>query len=163
MVALWSWTIHWSLENQAEDTPQVLSIPTYSTPNSYLIQQNNPFTPPESLGMIIAEPEPITEFQNTWDCQCVNFAKQFSEKLTDTIVPSPFYLWRNYKSYGLEIASGEIGDLIITSENRFLGHIGVVASLTETDIYILDKNRYPCQITNRTLPKNSDLIVGYLR
>ena len=121
--------------------------------------------PPPSLGIIIEpETEPITIYINTSICDCLTFIKQFSEKLIGKSLYYPFYLWENYQNWGLKrLDEPEIGSIIITTENKYYGHAGVVASLSEDMIYVLDKNYKPCKVSYRELPKDDGIIVGFLK
>lgn len=107
--------------------------------------------------------EPIRAYLNTYTCNCVDFIKQFKEQLIGTTIGCPFNLWKYYKAFGLEKSDGQIGDLVITKEHAYWGHIGLIASVSGDIIYVLDKNFKPCRVMYRELDKNSENIVGYLK
>ena len=139
--------------------------PTDITPPSfpYIIQTTNPYTPPDPQALAtMIEPE----LEIDWGyngCSCINYIKLYYVRFTSVSLYSPWHLWNNFETYGLEKTEPEIGALIITKDHPYWWHIGIISSVSEERVKITEKNIVPCEITTRKLDRDSDIIVGYLK
>lgn len=82
------------------------------------------------------------------ECNCVAWAK--------------WYLQRENESWGYPeaIRVKPEGEVVVTREGQF-GHVAVITSKDEKNLYLLEANYKPCEISTRSLDINSPLIRGY--
>lgn len=97
------------------------------------------------------------------DCSCVLFVKRFYLSLQDKRIPSPKYLWQNYKDFNLQKFEKPMPNfLAITKDNLYFWHVGIVLEKTAEEIIILENNFRPCITATRSINIDSNLIVGFL-
>lgn len=89
-------------------------------------------------------------------CSCVTTAKALSGINIGSIGAA-----RNHPTNS---KTPTVGAIVKTTESSWganTGHLGVVTAVSDTAITIKDGNYWGCTLTQRTLPRDSRLIVGY--
>ena len=86
------------------------------------------------------------------ECNCVAWAK--------------WYLGRENESWGIPSnmqnlhSTPKSGDVVATKEGPF-GHIGVILNIEGLNLYIIEANYTPCEVSTRSLSLDDLLIRGY--
>lgn len=102
---------------------------------------------------ITATNSPISVELTRIECNCVKWGKM--------------YLGRENESWGIAGAIKPNSDipwpnhLILLDEGEF-GHLGVIQKVIGNQIYIIEANYIPCEVSTRSIPIDDPRIKGYL-
>lgn len=94
------------------------------------------------------------KIEDTVNCSCVTFARKNSPHQPPVIGFRP----------SLDIQPNQtepkVGGWVLTNEGQY-GHVAIVTSITETEIYVIEKNKVPCEVTSRVISIDNPIIRGY--
>lgn len=85
-------------------------------------------------------------------CSCVTYARYKSGINTGSVGYA--------RNWPINSVTPRPGGVVVTREGR-VGHVGVVTSVNDNSINIIEANYVRCRLTERTLPLNSSVIRGY--
>lgn len=97
-------------------------------------------------------------------CQCTQWALHNRPDLQKRRMGNGGQYLSFARSYGVATSKNPaVGALIVTNEARGTGHVGVVKGFTDTTVTVSDMNYVgPCVVSQRTIPRSSGVIKGYV-
>lgn len=85
-------------------------------------------------------------------CSCVGLAKELTgfNKVVGLA-----------KNWPINSDTPTVGGVVITNENQKFGHVAFITKINYNTIVVVEANYQPCRFSSRTMPINSDKIIGY--
>ncbi len=140
---------------RTDDTPKEPSLPTpkpkapaKAISDAMVKDQPLPSHPPKGEMAVVS-----VSAANKAYCSCVNFARKETGIFTGRIGLA--------KNHPINTKAPEVGAIVVTTEGRYTGHLGVVEAIAADHILIADANYRSCRKTVRWMPIKSAMIRGY--